>query len=114
MPGGGKLVLSRTGNGTCSSDLQVNSTLPTFVRFLSVGGAAPYFFTGVRSSKHEPGTGRRATHRGAYLRHGLVDCQCSQASALQRGAGRLAPGGYRDRKSTRLNSSHANISYAVF
>src|SRR5438445_5242163 len=25
-----------------------------------------------------------------------------------------APGGSRDRKSTRLNSSHANISYAVF
>src|SRR3712207_8017766 len=25
-----------------------------------------------------------------------------------------APGGRRDRKSTRLNSSHANISYAVF
>src|SRR3712207_7156929 len=26
----------------------------------------------------------------------------------------LAVGGLRDRKSTRLNSSHANISYAVF
>src|SRR3712207_7064041 len=26
----------------------------------------------------------------------------------------LTPAGYRDRKSTRLNSSHANISYAVF
>src|SRR5438445_4219202 len=27
---------------------------------------------------------------------------------------RAGPGGERDRKSTRLNSSHANISYAVF
>src|SRR3712207_4553665 len=27
---------------------------------------------------------------------------------------RLLPGGFEDRKSTRLNSSHANISYAVF
>src|SRR3712207_9148245 len=27
---------------------------------------------------------------------------------------RSFPGGYGDRKSTRLNSSHANISYAVF
>src|SRR3712207_7218559 len=27
---------------------------------------------------------------------------------------RSRPGGRRDRKSTRLNSSHANISYAVF
>src|SRR5947209_15574551 len=31
---------------------------------------------------------------------------------LQRGGGRLRSAG--DRKSTRLNSSHANISYAVF
>src|SRR3712207_7603086 len=29
-------------------------------------------------------------------------------------AGALEGGGARDRKSTRLNSSHANISYAVF
>src|SRR3712207_7979917 len=28
--------------------------------------------------------------------------------------GRLHPRAHRDRKSTRLNSSHANISYAVF
>src|SRR3712207_9010914 len=28
--------------------------------------------------------------------------------------GRVAAGGLGDRKSTRLNSSHANISYAVF
>src|SRR3712207_8569020 len=36
----------------------------------------------------------------------------------RRGAGRPVPGAFlaadRDRKSTRLNSSHANISYAVF
>src|SRR3712207_8327139 len=30
------------------------------------------------------------------------------------GRGVAAPGGGLDRKSTRLNSSHANISYAVF
>src|SRR3712207_8998125 len=29
-------------------------------------------------------------------------------------SGRVPPAGTRDRKSTRLNSSHANISYAVF
>src|SRR3712207_8644769 len=29
-------------------------------------------------------------------------------------AARIALDGYEDRKSTRLNSSHANISYAVF
>src|SRR3712207_6932411 len=35
--------------------------------------------------------------------------QATVALALQ-----YAPQGIRDRKSTRLNSSHANISYAVF
>src|SRR3712207_7032737 len=48
--------------------------------------------------------GQRDPRGGARLRRG--------------GQGRhLADGGpewYRDRKSTRLNSSHANISYAVF
>src|SRR5690242_20827270 len=34
-----------------------------------------------------------------------------RAAALQRGLGAL---GQRDRKSTRLNSSHMSISYAVF
>src|SRR3712207_7366760 len=38
----------------------------------------------------------------------------SAASLGHRGGGRVAPGGGEDRKSTRLNSSHANISYAVF
>src|SRR3712207_8139010 len=33
---------------------------------------------------------------------------------LRRGRGLLRWSGCRDRKSTRLNSSHANISYAVF
>src|SRR3712207_7202564 len=33
---------------------------------------------------------------------------------LRRARGQGGPGGGEDRKSTRLNSSHANISYAVF
>src|SRR3712207_7211131 len=33
---------------------------------------------------------------------------------LDPGRATLAEGGHGDRKSTRLNSSHANISYAVF
>src|SRR3712207_8932287 len=42
-----------------------------------------------------------------------------RAGDADRGVHRLAPGAVeraqlRDRKSTRLNSSHANISYAVF
>src|SRR3712207_7218282 len=42
---------------------------------------------------------QRAHHRGRGVQHGAVH-----------GRG----GDRRDRKSTRLNSSHANISYAVF
>src|SRR3712207_7418178 len=40
------------------------------------------------------------------------DTAAGGASAQTTGAGAAAPA--RDRKSTRLNSSHANISYAVF
>src|SRR3712207_9331814 len=45
--------------------------------------------------------GARASHRPG-------------ASPPSRGGGRIGGGGSIDRKSTRLNSSHANISYAVF
>src|SRR3712207_6958271 len=51
------------------------------------------------------GRGQHPVATGAQ-RHGLL-----QAGLLQEEDRR--PGG-RDRKSTRLNSSHANISYAVF
>src|SRR3712207_7826675 len=37
-----------------------------------------------------------------------------QADEKRRVVGRALLGPWRDRKSTRLNSSHANISYAVF
>src|SRR3712207_7350103 len=38
----------------------------------------------------------------------------ARAADLERVGGVLPHGAVRDRKSTRLNSSHANISYAVF
>src|SRR3712207_7679272 len=38
----------------------------------------------------------------------------ARALAAARRVGRVAAAGRQDRKSTRLNSSHANISYAVF
>src|SRR3712207_6997075 len=59
--------------------------------------------------------------RGAVSRPrepGLVGIDEPAVGGLQAGLGdlayRAAPGGKADRKSTRLNSSHANISYAVF
>src|SRR3712207_4565995 len=51
--------------------------------------------------------GGRADVDGAHLH--------APGSGVVDGLGtRLGPAGVRDRKSTRLNSSHANISYAVF
>src|SRR3712207_7051186 len=49
----------------------------------------------------EPGRARRRGDGRGHLRRGG-------------GVRAAACGGVRDRKSTRLNSSHANISYAVF
>src|SRR3712207_9166956 len=51
-------------------------------------------------------------------RHGSAGCHCPSAVSHQRsvwpGQCRDYPSVASDRKSTRLNSSHANISYAVF
>src|SRR3712207_7738428 len=45
----------------------------------------------------------------------LVDVDGAFArEQVERGERQVVDGTYRDRKSTRLNSSHANISYAVF
>src|SRR3712207_6962563 len=53
---------------------------------------------------HLPGAHTRSGNAMGRTRAGLLD-----------GAARaFAERGLRDRKSTRLNSSHANISYAVF
>src|SRR5437868_13399110 len=57
-----------------------------------------------------PISGNRAGH--------LRDVRLGGAQALRRVAGGKARGlgrhGWKDRKSTRLNSSHVSISYAVF
>src|SRR2546430_8994133 len=63
---------------------------------------------------------RSRGHR--LLRADPRDLRCAQADVARRGRGGPAhrrpelPGGAadRDRKSTRLNSSHSQISYAVF
>src|SRR3712207_6963198 len=61
----------------------------------------------------------RSRRRAPAVHHGERSGDDAPASAGAGGAGRarLQRGGAeqeRDRKSTRLNSSHANISYAVF
>src|SRR3712207_7205380 len=61
--------------------------------------------------------GRRPGLRGARVRGSRVLAPGgSRPRDAAQGDGQrlLGAGGHRDRKSTRLNSSHANISYAVF
>src|SRR5690606_41758030 len=64
-----------------------------------------------------PATRRAVRQRGARARRrgaGALDPPQHQARAAARPpAGPRARGGARDRKSTRLNSSHVKISYAV-
>src|SRR3712207_8787759 len=72
-----------------------NDTATTEIYTLSLHDALPIFFHKLRRLR--PDLGQLLAHLGAQV---LVDLQDLQL--------RL------DRKSTRLNSSHANISYAVF
>src|SRR3712207_7163873 len=88
-----------------------NDTATTEIYTLSLHDALPICALRRRAGAVGPGVSRR---RGGVL------------GRARRGAGHLGarsrggdPGGrgradLRDRKSTRLNSSHANISYAVF
>src|SRR3712207_7296401 len=57
---------------------------------------------------------RAGDHDVAIDRSGLLDELPQRAACDQGGLDDLGPPRRRDRKSTRLNSSHANISYAVF
>src|SRR5947209_16704363 len=59
-----------------------------------------------QSVMNVPGDGRLILSGGLQINNG--------APLLMTGDGDLALSGPQDRKSTRLNSSHANISYAVF
>src|SRR3712207_9324319 len=80
-----------------------NDTATTEIYTLSLHDALPISHRGDRSGGFRP-----AGHRGRRF------------DRVRRGGhramgGRPGPGGAAgDRKSTRLNSSHANISYAVF
>src|SRR3712207_8303147 len=50
----------------------------------------------------------------ANIKAGVANLVLAGGTESMSGAGFVLPGQIRDRKSTRLNSSHANISYAVF
>src|SRR3712207_8401132 len=64
----------------------------------------------VRAARAEPDQ----VHAGQRQLDGLGDVRAAAPAHRQAVADVLGHGQVRDRKSTRLNSSHANISYAVF
>src|SRR3712207_9490462 len=83
-----------------------NDTATTEIYTLSLHDALPI--------SRPPGHGRAAA--GARRRRGVRGTGAAAGRALGAGAsgGRGLVDHGADRKSTRLNSSHANISYAVF
>src|SRR5690606_41903054 len=52
--------------------------------------------------------------RPTAVAHGIVELQCTARQPPRTAVGLPAPERLVDRKSTRLNSSHVKISYAVF
>src|SRR3712207_7847345 len=91
-----------------------NDTATTEIYTLSLHDALPIFRRvgdraagGGQRGRRQGVGGRQHPARGRRLPHP------ADARGARRAAGALARHA-RDRKSTRLNSSHANISYAVF
>src|SRR3712207_8400892 len=81
-----------------------NDTATTEIYTLSLHDALPIYLRPVPVRRAQPG--------GAAARR-PAPRQLQDPGRRSAGCGRLRSGGP-DRKSTRLNSSHANISYAVF
>src|SRR2546430_9198156 len=75
-----------------------------FTMKVSDGWITPSATAATTISRRSTGT---VSYRGA-------DSACLQAAPPSASAAATARRGYRDRKSTRLNSSHSQISYAVF
>src|SRR3712207_8704834 len=72
------------------------------------------FRSGDEHGAHAEHADRADQGHGGHGRGGLADGGGGGRAGGQPPVGEAEPGGDRDRKSTRLNSSHANISYAVF
>src|SRR3712207_8451892 len=92
----------------------INDTATTEIYSLSLHDALP-IWRGLRAlaSDRRPG-GRRGARLRAHSQGALAAPQRAEGHARDPGRRGLAPRRRADRKSTRLNSSHANISYAVF
>src|SRR3712207_9041908 len=96
------------------ADFFFNDTATTEIYTRSLHDALPI----CRQPRHQtPNTNRadRPLRRRPEARpFKLIDRRTSSRSLAALCALLAAAGAVRDRKSTRLNSSHANISYAVF
>src|SRR3712207_7710631 len=84
-----------------------NDTATTEIYTLSLHDALPICARSVRAHRRRPPGRRRSPRRPRRLRRACPAAPTAGPAGRRR-AGRP------DRKSTRLNSSHANISYAVF
>src|SRR3712207_9558958 len=91
------------------SDVFFNDTATTEIYTLSLHDALPISATPSSCESAQPCRGTR-TGRGP----GSAAAAASDATRSTDGPPASRPALRRDRKSTRLNSSHANISYAVF
>src|SRR3712207_8951418 len=91
-----------------------NDTATTEIYTLSLHDALPIYHESCRSEREGAGggTGQQEGHRHLGADQ-LTRPDAEDPSAADRPDGFPCPC-RRDRKSTRLNSSHANISYAVF
>src|SRR5688572_33358593 len=86
-------------------------TTPTEIYTLSLHDALPISNRGVAGSELHDSLVAQCL--GVATRGAGAGCRALAASGLDPAPGRRASAGL-DRKSTRLNSSHSQISYAVF
>src|SRR5207248_9061412 len=89
--------------------LSVPATPPPEISTLSLHDALPIWFVGVRPRGHEA-----ALRQQARARRARGEVHALPGAGLRGRRDAVDLGQVRDRKSTRLNSSHRTISYAVF
>src|SRR3712207_7844489 len=88
------------------------STLFPYTTLFRSRGNRVAFHVGLAAPAIEDQIGRKGQQR--YIAPRASRCQQGQAIRVAAGTGHTSWLCIIDRKSTRLNSSHANISYAVF
>src|SRR3712207_9045920 len=96
-----------------------NNAPTTEIYTLSLHDALPISHAGILEERCRlPGSALRGRSRTPMINSGgwtaSGPCACELWTSGEPWTCELSTCGVRDRKSTRLNSSHANISYAVF